>query len=117
MARAADDERRRVAAALRMVDAERLDRVYGNDPRHASLMLSFVAEAAELHYAPYEFTAVELRNHLADLIEPSCDRDALLTLADEIERAGYNEWLYGGDFEQDEIARRIRDACGVTSDA
>lgn len=40
------------------------------------------------------------------------DRDALLELADEIESAGYNEWLYSGDFEQDDIARRIREACG-----
>ena len=68
-----DDERRRVAAALRRADAERLDRVYGNDPSHASLTLGLVAEAAGLHYAPYEVTAVEVRNRLADLIEPISD--------------------------------------------
>ena len=129
MARATDDERRRVAAALRRVDAERLDRVYGNDPSHASLMLSFVAEAAGLHYAPYEFTAVELRNHLADLIEPPArcphyhsdrhycsvhedmaliDRDALLALADELEQeTGSVCGVCMG-----KTARRIREACG-----
>lgn len=65
-----DDERREVAAALRRVGAERIDRVYGNDPAHPALTLGLVAEAMGLHYAPYEVTAVELRNRLADLIEP-----------------------------------------------
>ena len=70
-----DDERRRVAAALRRADAERLDRVYGKDPSHAPLTLGLVAEAAGLHYAPYEVTAVEVRNRLADLIDPESDAD------------------------------------------
>lgn len=97
-----DDERRRVAAALRRADAERLDRVYGNDPSHAPLTLGLVAEAAGLHYAPYEVTAVEVRNRLADLIDPgdmsqgrrdivACDREALLALADKARKLGDEE--------------------------
>lgn len=45
--------------------------------------------------------------------ETIVDRDALLALAEEIASAGYNEWLYSDDFEQDAIARRIRRALGV----
>lgn len=68
---------------------------------------------------------------LADLIDPdnipdnadgnahglsgSCDRDALLKLADEMDRVGYNDWLYSGEWEPEEIARRIHEALGVES--
>lgn len=124
-----DDERRRVAAALRRVDAERLDRMYGNDPSHAPLTLSFVAEAVGLHYAPYEFTAVELRNRLADLIDPdshpdshpNCGteevaassvpkfgREAPLALADELE-------AYRLPISGIAVAEHIREACGETA--
>ena len=84
-----DTERREVARRLRGIDAERLDRVYGmdgeggecSDPDMAkagrNLMLGAIAEAVGLHYAPYYFDAAPLRDRLADLIEPSCDRDAL----------------------------------------
>lgn len=48
----------------------------------------------------------DLFNRLADLIEPSCDRDALLALADEMD-AEKNFVLVGG------YARRIREALGV----
>lgn len=47
--------------------------------------------------------------------KPEVDRDALLALADEIEDAGYNAWIYDGTYDQDVIARRIREACGVRS--
>ena len=50
-------------------------------------------------------------SRLADLIEPSCDRDALLALADEIETVNcpdYGEW--------DMVVRRIREALGVSDD-
>lgn len=50
---------------------------------------------------------------LADLIETSCDRDALLALAEEMEnvRSGYTAkaWFTFN-------ARRIREACGVICD-
>lgn len=149
---ATDDERRRVAARLRRADAERLDRVYGNDPSHAPLTLSLVAEAAGLHYAPYECTAVEVRNRLAYLIDPDTkmaqdsprrleeveasdgivpqvDRDALMALADELDKnaeviisAARNARFTGcgptmeeakhDAYEWRYVARRIREACG-----
>ena len=57
----------------------------------------------------------ELFSRLADLIEPSCDRDALLELADEMEIDG------AGALDDDdwckpllvEYAQRIRKALGV----
>ena len=107
-----DDERREVAARLRGIDAERLDRVYTmdgeggecEDPGMAKagrcLMLGAIAEAVGMHFAPYCFDAAPLRDRLADLIDPDSphfadvgkmvDRDALLALADEFdEKAGY----------------------------
>ena len=57
---------------------------------------------------------------LADLIEPSCDRDALLALADEIE-AGFRLECSTGpahmvvdlvNIEMGKLAHRIREACG-----
>lgn len=46
---------------------------------------------------------------------PPCDRAALLALADELGRVGYNDWLHSGEWEPEEIARRIRGALGVES--
>lgn len=57
---------------------------------------------------------------LADLVKPSCDRDALLELAGELDRVGYNDWLYSGEWDPEEIARRIREAvnaCEARPDA
>ena len=91
-----DTERREVARRLRGIDAERLDRVYGmdgeggecSDPDMAkagrNLMLGAIAEAVGLHYAPYYFDAAPLRDRLADLIEPSCDRDTPWKVAEEM---------------------------------
>lgn len=55
---------------------------------------------------------------LADLIEPSCDRDALLALADEMygRLDEYDVGLHGGIYMANEMrryARRIREALGV----
>ena len=59
--------------------------------------------------------------YLADLIEPSCDRDALLSLADEMDRDGKMQrerqkagehWFIDG-LDVREYARRIREALGV----
>ena len=65
---------------------------------------------------------------LADLIEPSCDRDALLAQVKELEKCA---WYFGLDFDVDEplrdrlkeasedfagCARRIREALGVSDD-
>ena len=65
----------------------------------------------------------DVSNLVADLIEPSCDRDALLALADEIEYGASSD---DGEYhdlpatmvaavarKQMEYARRIREALGV----
>ena len=56
---------------------------------------------------------------LADLVKPSCDRDALLALADEMDRhadmaAGHV--AYAARFDFAGWARRIREALGVDDD-
>ena len=54
-------------------------------------------------------SGVDLLDRLADLIEPSCDRDALLELADELEQeTGPVCGVCMG-----KTARRIREALGV----
>lgn len=74
----------------------------------------------------------ELFARLADLTEPSCDRDALLALADDLEadadrviKAAKNARFGGGPrmgeakheaSEWRSIARRIREACGAKQD-
>ena len=46
-------------------------------------------------------------------LRPSCDRDALLALADELEGEGLDGWA-SGPLNVGEYARRIREALGVT---
>ena len=56
---------------------------------------------------------------LADLIEPSCDRDALLALADEIdsmERVTFHNEVRVSDEVLVSVTRRIREALGATVD-
>ena len=64
---------------------------------------------------------VAVLDSLADLIEPSCDREALLALADEMDRDGRvqrerqkagERWFIDG-LDVMEYARRIREALGV----
>lgn len=104
-----DDERREVARRLREYDYE-----------EARERLVDCADWGErvLNMLDCGDTEGECYAALADLIEPSCDRDALLALADEMERradlpsltvAGqdlvFSEFLVG-------YARRVRKACG-----
>ena len=53
------------------------------------------------------YPAADAADRLADLIEPSCDRDALLALADELEEE--TGPVCGVCMGQ--TARRIREAC------
>lgn len=73
-------------------------------------LMSELAEAVGLR----DDAGIEVFDRLADLIEPSCDREALLSLADEIEA---NDVCYGvsEQYVRDEYARRIREACGVVA--
>ena len=132
-----DSERREAARRLREIDAERLDRFYTmdgeggecEDPGMAKagrcLMLGAIAEAVGMHFAPYCFDAAPLRDRLADLIDPDSphfadvgkmvDRDALLALADEMDRSAHESEAYFACVHPVDIleyARRIREACG-----
>lgn len=108
-----NDERREVARRLREYSGGRkafhLGRLCAACGIDKSRLMSRTTDADAEAWA-----------HLADLIEPSCDRDALLALADEME-GGF--LLFGStksarrvfDFLSDklgEYARRIREACG-----
>ena len=102
---ATDKERRRVASALRKLRG--LD--YCKDPRYAVELASDAVGAD--HRSGYSWDKMLAR--LADLIEPSCDREALLALADCL-FDGYPYGLSHGGLEQ--LARRIREACGEASE-
>ena len=98
---ATDDERREVARRLR----EEADY-----PGHAvQYMEQFISDLRQVLFGDLNPTAdySEMFARLADLIEPSCDRDALLALADELERP-----MRDGGYSKG-IAHRIREALGV----
>ena len=100
-----DDERREVARMLRELPG---DSTYPD-------LIGVIAD----HDGWY--AAADAADRLADLIEPSdhigdsdkmVDRDALLALADDIDKqtdgSMSDAWLEDGHY----IARRIREACG-----
>ena len=113
-----DDERREVARKLR-----------ASVGKGIPLMLNVA-------FAAFEFTGCSERTvnadeaalKLADLIDPdpevsceaptssdnapTCDRDALLKLADELESEGLDGWA-GGPVNVGGYARRIREAVGA----
>ena len=113
---ATDDERREVA--------ERLRSFVTDDSVYADVDACRVLHSIGLYYKDIDriyFSGFDVAR-LADLIEPSCDRDALLALADEIEYGASSD---DGEYhdlpavmvaavarKQMEYARRIREACG-----
>ena len=106
-----DDERHRVAERLREL-ARDVDEVSDFD-----LARALGLEAT----SRYGYDSGDVLR-LADLIEPSCDRDALLALADEMDRDGKiqrerqkagERWLIDG-LDVRDYARRIREALGVS---
>lgn len=114
-----DEERREVARRLRGLrpgacfdDVYEALGAYGPNP-----------------YASRVLSATEFARHLADLIEPSCDRDALLALAGDLEKkadkiiqaaqdsrfTGLGPRMCEAKHEACKwrgIASRIREACG-----
>lgn len=100
-----DDERREVAARLRGLDYSDLQE---------SLICAYLDALGIKGYEDW----VGIAHRLADLIEPSCDRAALLALADEMDA-----YTHCSDDDRcgkqmpplviHEFARRIREACGV----
>lgn len=121
---ATDDERRRVAAELRGLNGNvsHVRRVYEDegfsifcddqaDYYQICHAVAGYLPAEHMHPCDYE----ELHARLADLIEPSCDRDALLALADEMDHTDSEVgWT---DDAMPHFARRIREALGVSDDA
>ena len=121
MARATDDERRRVAAALRKANVYTLQG-RGDDgsvTKWSVALMSELAEAVGLR----DDTGIEVFDRLADLIKPgemshgcrdtvACDREALLALADEMETADPEDLDVAIDYVM-ECASRIREALGV----
>ena len=105
-----DDERRRVAERLRCAAEQR-------QPYTQPTLACFIGA-----------DCVDIWTRLADLIEPSCDRDALLALAKEADESADGIARYIEDSEgcfdntdvweyerRRDFARRIREACGVVA--
>ena len=106
-----DDERREVAARLRSFVTD--DSVY------ADVDACRVLHSIGLYYKDIDriyFSGFDVAR-LADLIEPSCDREALLALADKLECDGECDGCDMSDGiwcdAQGYAARRIREALGV----
>lgn len=100
-----DDERREVARRLREMSG------WGGEVDCAEWgerVLNLLYRGGE------DCTEGEYYARLADLVKPSCDRDALLALAKEMDAEGLNGWA--GPVNVGEYARSIREACGVTAD-
>lgn len=103
-----DDQRREVARNLRLLGD------FLREGRMSRIRLDDIRRAVFVHECPSLLT-----DRLADLIKPSCDRDALLALADELEHVALE-----GDNNGDELvlsrgaafhySRRIREALGVS---
>lgn len=109
---ATDDERREVAERMRMADE-----------RDAAGFDCLLANAVRGYYfckTPCEHCHGRLLHELADLIEPSYNREVLLALADKIvadtEEDVLSEDLISawqaGEALRD-VASKIREACGV----
>lgn len=101
----ADSERREVARRLRELDYADL---------RESLICAYLDALGIEGYADW----VGIARRLADLIEPGCDRDALLALADEMDGIGdeigrtiHRMMVFVDSWES--CARRIRKASGV----
>lgn len=90
---ATNDECRKVARMLRGINAEGLDlsRRYEYGFDYALLALAYIADAAGLHYAPYEFTVAELCNRLAELIDPDCRHETYCKVCGHVIPEGWGE--------------------------
>lgn len=103
--------RKEVGVALDAL-AGREDRVGDAAPACARAVEGLCAALTELAWAECDRAVYgeggDAADRLADLIEPSCDRDALLALADKLEEeTGPVCGVCMGN-----TARRIREACG-----
>ena len=122
-----DDERREVAERLRELNGNvsHVRRVYEDEG--FSILCDDQADYYQIchavagylpaeHMHPCDYK--ELHDRLADLIEPSCDRDELMELAEELDGLGLTGFSSGwssGAVNVGSFARRIRKALGVES--
>lgn len=108
-----DDERRQMSDALRRCVK---GREYGGDDVMAELVRSIAVSVGLTPDA--DPTAQDLCDRLADLVEPSCDRRALLELAAKMDGDTLAVPLVYGSYQSGYIAamgdcaRRIREALG-----
>ena len=106
-----DDERRRVAERLRWLMDSDLPPWVGYTYEAVMGYMLKAGEDSAYHESSYKKYVARL----ADLIEPSCNREALLALADEMDMdAGCH--AYVDDYVVNDYARRIREALGVEHD-
>lgn len=105
-----DDERREVAERLREFtkDNHWPLTVGGNSSTIRYAISDIVFGDKKYH------SGADLLDRLADLIEPSCDREALLALAGEL--ANVRRWSCYTDSDLLDIAELIREACGVVGE-
>lgn len=103
-----DDERREVARRLRGIKDTR----EGCGHELCCDLWSAVSNIAYRCSGLCDECEVAVLDSLADLIEPSCDREALLALADELDER--HRWCCGGDaVHAKACAERIREALVV----
>ena len=102
------DERRAVAERLRGITVDDLVSYMDDGIDSASILFSEVHGNNEVR--PF----LEEARYLADLIEPSFDRDALMAQVKELEKCA---WYFGLDFDEDEPLRdRLKEAAEAFSE-
>ena len=116
-----DTERRDVARRLREVNPYR-NQSYTVPYNRYTRPAEYLSElAGALGFSSEnDVSRLEFQSRLADLIEPSCDRDALLALAEELDGLGLTGFSSGwssGSVNVGSFARRIRKALVVSNDA
>ena len=105
-----DDERREVAERLR-------ENAEAHPDMSLILNLAFADDSLKPDGAmEWKVTSYDAAMRLADLIDPSCDRDALLELADAVHGMGVDcdakeNYAFGCTLQA--IAERIREAVGA----
>lgn len=107
-----DDERRRVARSIRE------NYIRGGMGERIQLQDDVILATGMVPEMLVE--DIEFWSRLADLIEPSCDREALLALADEMDSYPRcrDDYRCGRQMPPPTIhdyARRIREACGAVA--
>lgn len=116
---ATDDERREIADKFRTFDyleAVRIGLARGSVATGTLQVLGAITGVDMTS----SVECVGLFDRLADLIEPSCDRDALMEMADELTAdampvpAVYGSYQSGYVAACRDVARRIREALGVS---